>query len=413
MKTTTGGLGPKFIAVLGLLGLIVVMLLVTMIMSFKAARVTKGSDDYRDVASRLKASGMDAVAADYYQRYLETAGISRDEKARIAYGIGELLENAGEPQKALGFYFRTEIYAPGSESQKKAAQKSVAILESLQKFSAAKNMLRSATALDPNKQGAQGGVVVAKIGARDITMAEIDGVIDGLSPQVKAEIGQPGKKAEFVKKYVAEELIYQKALRLKLDDTPEFKKRLADLMKQLLVQKIVEDEVGAKITVDANDLKNFFATNKERFALKDRVAISMIKLKDKAAADDLISRLGKKEDFTSLVAQYSTDEATKAQGGRLPFDIMQGDDQVGLGPEAMAALFKTEVGKATSPLLIGGNYYVFLVREKKPRVEADFDKQKAQIEYEYKMLKGRTLYQKLVDDSVVGEDVKIIEENIK
>ena len=413
MKPSSSLLEPKFAALVALLGLTVVLLVATLIFAVRGSHCARGGDEYRDVASRLKASGVDALAADYYERYLDRASISRDEKAKIAVAIGELLENAGEPQKALGFYFRTEIYAPGSESQKKAAQKSVAILETLQKFAAAKNLLRSSTALEPGKDKPQGAVTVAKIGPREITMTEVDSVIDTLSPQLKADIAQPGKKVEFVKKYVAEELIYQKALRLKLDDTPDFKKRLADVMKQLLVQKIVEDEVGAKITVDEADLRNFFTTNKEKYALKDRVVASMIKAKDQAAADDIEKRLEKKEDFAALAMQFSMDDVTKSQGGRLPVDIQQGDDQIGLGTEAMDALFKTEPGKATKPLLIAGNYYIFFVKERKPRVEADFDKLKTQVEYDYKIMKGRGLYQKLVDDSVVGEDVKIIDENIK
>ena len=118
MKPSSSLLEPKFAALVALLGLTVVLLVATLIFAVRGSHCARGGDEYRDVASRLKASGVDALAADYYERYLDRASISRDEKAKIAVAIGELLENAGEPQKALGFYFRTEIYAPGSESQK-------------------------------------------------------------------------------------------------------------------------------------------------------------------------------------------------------------------------------------------------------------------------------------------------------
>jgi hypothetical protein len=222
---------------------------------------------HREVAMRLHAAGLAKEAAEHYARYLAAAGLSAGEKARTALTIGELFESAGEFEKALSYYYLVEVHSgQGSELQKKAAGHIVAILEQLKKFGAAKLALRSSTALSDEKKRPSGAVVVAKVGDSELYQSDLDEALDLMPEAVRQQFSKPEDRKRLLQKLVADELLYQKGLRLKLNEDSAYKKHVTAMMKQLVVQKVVENEVTSKIAVDEADLKNYFEANKKKYA---------------------------------------------------------------------------------------------------------------------------------------------------
>jgi hypothetical protein len=216
---------------------------------------------------RLHAAGLAKEAAEHYARYLAAAGLSAGEKARTALTIGELFESAGEFEKALSYYYLVEVHSgQGSELQKKAAGHIVAILEQLKKFGAAKLALRSSTALSDEKKRPSGAVVVAKVGDSELYQSDLDEALDLMPEAVRQQFSKPEDRKRLLQKLVADELLYQKGLRLKLNEDSAYKKHVTAMMKQLVVQKVVENEVTSKIAVDEADLKNYFEANKKKYA---------------------------------------------------------------------------------------------------------------------------------------------------
>ena len=213
----------RFSILLGLQLLILVAIALYFI-KWKPQKNELSSDYWRDVASRLHSTGITLEAAKYYEKYLEEAQIDAKTRAKIAFSIAELYEREEMAEKALSWYYQVEVSDAAESDKKGAAKRIVALLEKLEKFSAAKYALKGSTQLNPNQERAKGAVPVAKIGDREIFLHEIHEAIDTLPPQLKKSFESDEAKADFLKKYVADELLYLKAKRLQYDNNPDIQK---------------------------------------------------------------------------------------------------------------------------------------------------------------------------------------------
>ena len=86
----------------------------------------------------------------------------------------------------------------------------------------------------------------------------------------------------FLKKFVADELLWRKAQKLEYDKNPQIQRQLTTFVKQMVVGKFVEKEVADKIQIDPADLKNFYEANKTRFKQGEK-QLTFDEVKDQAA----------------------------------------------------------------------------------------------------------------------------------
>ncbi|MBF0366850.1 MAG: hypothetical protein HQK50_14850 [Oligoflexia bacterium] len=223
----------------------------------------------REVGGKLQVVGVASEAIKYYERFFEVAGKQLDQssKAKLAFTLGELCEKSGEYEQALGWYYLVEEFDSSSMYKGDAQKQVVAILERLKKFGAVKYALRQATTIDGNSDDStkSGGVIIADIGGKKIYLHEIEEELDSLPTQLRDNFSKKENKVEFAKKYVAELILYQKGVRLKLDADPKYRRSLERIEKELLVQKVVQDEVVSKVNVSEEDVKNYFTANKDRY----------------------------------------------------------------------------------------------------------------------------------------------------
>ena len=92
-----------------------------------------------------------------------------------------------------------------------------------------------------------------------------------------------------------------------------FRVKLNELQPKL-TQKITED--ATKISDD--DIKAYYDKNKKRFAQPERRDLRIVLTKNEAKANEAKAAIESGEDFKTVAKQYSIDEASKAQGGKLP-----------------------------------------------------------------------------------------------
>lgn len=224
---------------------------------------------YRDLASELQASGMAQEALPFLERYFESAPDA--EKASVAFSLSQMYLAEDQLGKALGWSMAVKVADQKSPHSEEAAKQTVVLLEKLGKVAAAKRVLKSATSLagDPPSNDPKGSVVLAQVGTKSIFSHDLDGAIDELPKEMKDKVATKEGKAEILKKLVADEVLAAKAFRLGLDQDPKVAKKLAQIRQQILIQKIIEDDILKKITVDPSDLKNFFESHKERYAKTD------------------------------------------------------------------------------------------------------------------------------------------------
>lgn len=260
----------------------------------------------RDTAAKLQAAGLGTEAISHYEEYLREPGIDPKTRANVSYVLGQMLEEEGRPEKALAWYYQVEGSDPSSPQQKEAAKRIVALLERLGRHQAAKSVLSSATSLDKTRVNT--GKPVAQIGDKQIFLEEVDAALDATpTPLKKAFEGRDGKK-KFLKKYVADDLLYEKARRLGYDSDPKWLKQVDVLKRESLVARVLGEEVISKVSVDEKDLKNYFEANKTKYA-QNKKTPSFDKVRQAVEQD---YRMEKSQDkYQELIDQLVSDDRIK------------------------------------------------------------------------------------------------------
>jgi foldase protein PrsA len=134
----------------------------------------------------------------------------------------------------------------------------------------------------------------------------------------------------------------------------------ADILLQvkadLLASKIRDKVVKGKDTVSDAQIQDFYNKNKARFAQPEKRDLLVVLTKTKAKADAAKKALDSGKSWKVVSKQYSIDEASKAQGGKLPAQA-----KGTLEKQLDAAVFTAKKSKVYGPVKTQFGYYVFKV----------------------------------------------------
>ena len=128
----------------------------------------------------------------------------------------------------------------------------------------------------------------------------------------------------------------------------------------LLSTKIRDKVTKGKDKVTDAQIEDFYNKNKERFAQPERRDLRIVLTKGEAKANQAKAALEDGESWKDVAKQYSIDEASKSQAGKLP-DQAEGTLEKALDE----AVFKAKQGQIYGPVKTQFGYYVFEVDDVK------------------------------------------------
>jgi len=256
------------------------------------------------------------AAIHEYEAYLAAFPVDVNKRANIIYQIANIyFERLNDYDKALENYLRIKYLYPQSNLQGEVGKKIVDCLERLERSQDAQRLLEKETALKPQEvEESRPGEVIAKIGKREITQGDIDFEINQLPPYLQSQFDTKEKKLAFVRQYVAEALLYDSAKRQNLDQDKEIIAGTFRAKKQLMAQKVLQDELKKMIDIKQADVELYYKANRDKYTEKDEkgkvtrqksfqecaqeVAQDMFMEKQQDAYKQLIDRLMKAENVT-------------------------------------------------------------------------------------------------------------------
>ncbi len=252
--------------ILNLVGLLALGAFLALRSGTARAADPRAAEHAREVASKLKAAGALDEAAALYEAYLEATDAPDETRASVAYSLASTYLDDGRYEKALRWFYEAESLGVGELSDQ-LSKKVVHTLERLGRYHSAKAVLDSRVALDQGPAAARSeeDPIVARIGGEEIPRSKVLGLLDDLPPEAAAQLQSGAQRAELLKKYVADELLWRKAVKLEYDRDPQVRRSYEALLKQLAISKFVEREVVSKIEIDPADLQNFFEANRARY----------------------------------------------------------------------------------------------------------------------------------------------------
>jgi len=245
-----------------------------------------GSEALRDLALKLEKQGLEEAAATTWAEYLDRAGGSSAEAARIWYRRGKLHQEAGRYEDALACYYRSEALHPDDELAPELGKRVQESLERMGKFAALRRELTERVSLDPGA-GEEGDEVVAEIGTEAITRTQLERHLEAhiedqlrrFGPGMPEEVRRQRKeelfrqlstaeaKMQFLQSHLAEELLVRKALAGGLAEKSEVKRRLREAERELLASLILERQIEDRVRVTEAELRSYFQEHEERYSV--------------------------------------------------------------------------------------------------------------------------------------------------
>ena len=369
----------------------------------------------RDLAGKLLSAGLPDKAIEQYELYLEESAIPADRKANIAFTIGKLHMEQGRYEDALSWLYRVEMLDPATQLGPEVGSKIVACLERLGRYAQAQFSLDARSNLDRAKTDeSKGDQVVARIGQDAVTLQELLGAIDALPDWMRASLEDPGRKEAFLNQYVAEELLYRKARKLELDKDPRIRKQSEMALRQLLVKKVLEEEIRDKAKISAEDVALYFKANQDRYQEKEAYKIRFMRVGENQL-NEVMAALRKGADFASLARSRSLDEATRDKGGEIQEWIERGLDPTGIGdPErlwqTLSALGKPGIAE---PVKTPQGDCVFQIVSRRPERLPSLEEAKQRVEQDLYQERIEKAYKGLVEQALQASDVKVFPEVLR
>lgn len=167
-----------------------------------------------------------------------------------------------------------------------------------------------------------------------------------------------------------------------------FRVRL-DQLQQKLTQKVTEKET--KVTDE--DVSAYYDKNKKRFAQPERRDLLIVLTKTKAKADQAKQALEAGQSWKQVTKQYSIDEASKAQGGKLP-GVAKGQQEKSLD----TAVFTAKKSVISGPVKTQFGWYVFEVTKVTPASQQSLAQSKETIKNLLKSQKQQTALDDFIKD---------------
>ena len=182
------------------------------------------------------------------------------------------------------------------------------------------------------------GEVIAKVGNSTLTVEELERRVPiHLNGLVTATDRQ-----RMVEAWVEQQLLYQEALTMKLDEDLTVNRRLDQAIQSILTSELLERSFSIVSAVSEEDLRFYYAENSDRF-VRDfpELHARQILIKSRADASRVKKRLAGGAMFDQVAREESKD-ASRDQGGDVGYFT---EDQV--DPAFWAGCEKAKIGKLT------------------------------------------------------------------
>jgi foldase protein PrsA len=141
----------------------------------------------------------------------------------------------------------------------------------------------------------------------------------------------------------------------------------------------LQQKLTAKITqsskkVSEEDISAYYDKNKKRFAQPERRDLLVVLTKTEAQANQAKAALEDGDSFKQVAKKYSIDEASKAQGGKLPA-VTEGQQEQAFDQ----AIFGAKKGELVGPVKTQFGWYVFEVEKVTPASQQTLEESKESI----------------------------------
>ncbi len=178
-------------------------------------------------------------------------------------------------------------------------------------------------------------------------------------PQEYAKLIKKEQYLDFIKRWMDEEILYQDALKKKMDEDPDVQEKILELSKKIVVEAYLKKEfMDIKYEPEEAAVNHYYQTHADNFVRSEtEIKVASLVVESLKLAWE-VRGLVTGENFIDLVQEYSI--ADKLQN----FDGLRFQKENDLDSCIAESAFNTRIGGTTTPIKCEDGYHLVRVVDK-------------------------------------------------
>lgn len=218
------------------------------------------------------------------------------------------------------------------------------------------------------------GAPAARVGGAVITVEDVRREARARDLGDDPDALQPGDPAfrEALEALIDQRLLALEAVRRRLHETPDARRRLADAEERILGNVLMETAVADAVSDEA--VRRVYEEQSRLVPPQDEVRARHILVVSRDEAREVLRQLEDGTDFAALARQVSLDPATRLEGGDIGYFTA-----AGILPEFARVAFATARGAVSEPFQTEAGWHVLTVIDRRPQPRPSLEEMRPSI----------------------------------
>lgn len=215
--------------------------------------------------------------------------------------------------------------------------------------------------------------ILATVGGVEITNADLEAYLANVPQEQRMYAANPQFRNQFLEQLISMYAYAKLAEDMKLDETDEFKRIIANAKRDILAQLAVNETLKG-IDVTEDEVHAFYVNNPQHFQKGETVSAKHILVSDEAECKAILESINNGEKTFEAAAKESSTCPSGQKGGDL--------GEFGKGQmvkEFEDAAFAAEIGVVVGPVQTQFGFHLIKVEEKKDATISPFETEKSAI----------------------------------
>jgi parvulin-like peptidyl-prolyl isomerase len=201
-----------------------------------------------------------------------------------------------------------------------------------------------------------------------------------------------------------------------LDKDQEVRAAKEEAEREILVRKLLKDEIAARVKIESADVQLYFDAKKREYRDPARAKVRHIAVSDREKAEAVRADIAKSGlSFEAAAAKYSLSEETSKKGGEVGEELVEG----GYHPlfpnvaEVLELVLKTDPGRiCEGTVQAGGKQHLIQVVSKSEGRDKGFEEVKDAVARDLRMERERAALNEILAKALETSGAKIHEDRI-
>jgi len=259
------------------------------------------------------------------------------------------------------------------------------------------------------------GPVVGVVGGRKFTRHEVDSVLTSLPTSMQDQFRQPENYKDLVTQLLTQEVFYRAAKGYGIERDSSYQHDLDLSIRDLMVRHYFDRVLKSLPDISEDEVRAYYNAHPDEFKIAARARVRHIALPSRSKAVQVRNALVKGALWDATCAKYSTDKATRGNGGLLGWvgkdtDLVPG---VGNAPGMVAAAYSLPIDKVSQPIKSEKSWHLIKVETREDASLQPFNDVKDRIKSRMLLTRRQDFGKTLSDSLLKYYNATVFEDSIK